>query len=132
MVENDRSWICLRRRPPSGGSGVLFIGEKGQILADYGRNCLLPEKDFEGFKRPEPFIPDSIGHHLEWIKACKTGGPTTCAFDYSGPLTETALLGNVAFRAGKKIDWNTAKLIAANCPEADAFIQHRYRAGWSL
>ncbi|MCF7765927.1 MAG: Gfo/Idh/MocA family oxidoreductase [Verrucomicrobia bacterium] len=114
------------------GSGVLFIGEKGQILADYGRNRLLPEKDFEGFKRPEPFIPDSIGHHLEWIKACKTGGPTTCAFDYSGPLTETALLGNVAFRAGKKIDWNTAKLIAANCPEADAFIQHRYRAGWSL
>jgi predicted dehydrogenase len=114
------------------GSGVLFIGKKGQLLADYGRHQLLPERDFQGFVRPTPFIPDSIGHHAEWIKACKTGEPTTCNFDYSGALTETALLGNVAYRAGCKIDWDSAKLRARNCPGADQFIQHQYRAGWTI
>ena len=66
-------------------SGVLFVGEKGTLLADYGRNVLLPEKQFEGFVRPPKSIPDSIGHHEEWIAACKTGGTTTCQFDYSRP-----------------------------------------------
>jgi predicted dehydrogenase len=113
-------------------SGVLFIGEKGTVLADYGRNMLLPEKDFADFKRPGNFIPNSIGHHLEWIEACKTGLPTTCNFDYSGALTEAALLGNVAYRAGKKLEWDAKNLRATNCPEADKYIQHQYRAGWKL
>ena len=113
-------------------SGVLFIGEKGMLLADYSRHLLLPEKDFEGFHRPAPFIRDSIGHHKEWIAACKTGGPTTCNFDYSGPLTEAALLGNVAFRVGRKLEWDYKRLKAKNCPEAEQFIQHHYREGWKI
>jgi predicted dehydrogenase len=113
-------------------SGVLFVGGKGMVLSDYGRHLLLPEKEFEGFVAPVPFIKDSIGHHKEWIEACKHGGPTTCGFEYSGPLTEAVLLGNVAFRAGKKLEWNPQLLKAANCPEADAFIQHHYRKGWRI
>ena len=113
-------------------SGVLFVGEKGRLLADYTRRQLLPEKDFEGFKPPTPFLPNSVGHHKEWIEACKTGGRTTCAFDYSGPLTETALLGNVAYRAGAKLEWDAEALRARNCPQADQFIQHRYRQGWKI
>ncbi len=113
-------------------SGVLFVGEKGRLLADYGRHQLLPERDFADFKRPEPFIPDSIGHHKEWIEAIKTGGETTCHFGYSGPLTEAALLGNVAYRAGKKLEWDAGKLEAGNCPEAEQFIRHHYRKGWKL
>ena len=113
-------------------SGVFFVGQKGSLLADYTRNQLLPEKDFADFKKPAPFIPDSVGHHKEWIEAIKTGKPTTCNFDYSGALTEAALLGNVAYRVGKKIAWDAARLKATNCPEADPYLHHQYRAGWSL
>ena len=74
----------------------------------------------EDFQRPDPFIPDSIGHHQEWIKACKTGGPTTCNFDYSGALAEAALLCNVALRTGKRLTWDPKGLKATNCPQADA------------
>jgi hypothetical protein len=93
---------------------------------------LLPEKDFAGLVAPKPFIADSIGHHAEWIQACKTGGPTTCNFDYSGALTQAALLGNVAYRVGKKIAWDSKNLRARNCPEAEEFIRHHYRAGWRI
>ncbi len=112
--------------------GVLFMGEKGMLIADYNRRALWPEKDFEAFKPPEKSIPDSVGHHKEWINAIKNGGPTTCHFDYSGPLSEAALLGNVAFRAGKRLEWDPQKLRAKNCPEADQFLQHHYRPGWKL
>lgn len=113
-------------------SGVLFVGSKGMLISDYGRHKLLPEKEFAGFTAPEPFIPNSIGHHKEWVQAIKNGGKTTCHFDYSGPLTEAALLGNVAYRAQKKIEWNSKTLRAKNVPEADQYIQHHYREGWSI
>jgi predicted dehydrogenase len=114
------------------GSGVLFLGKQGQLLADYGRHVLLPEQDFAGFVKPKPFIKDSLGHHKEWVEAIQLGGTTTCRFEYSGPLTEIALLGNVAYRVGQKLDWNFETLKAANCPKADAFLQHQYRSGWKL
>lgn len=113
-------------------AGVMFRGEKGDLLSDYGRHVLLPEEKFKDYVRPEPYIPKSIGHHKEWIQACKTGSPTTCNFAYSGTLTEAALLGNVAFRVGKKLNWDSKKLKATNCPEADEFIHHHYRRGWRL
>jgi hypothetical protein len=93
---------------------------------------MLPEKNFEGFKAPAKTIPASIGHHQEWVQAIKTGGKTTCSFDYAGTLTETVLLGNVAYRVGKKLQWDAEKLKATNCPEADQYIQREYRKGWSL
>ena len=114
------------------GSGVLFIGTKGALYSDYGSHRLLPEKDFTGFVKPAPYIPDSIGHHAEWILACKTGGVATRDFAYAGPLTEAGLLGNVAFRVGKKLDWDWKNLKARGCPEADQYIQHRYREGWKI
>jgi len=117
---------------PMPGFGVMFVGAKGQLFADYGRYKLYPEKDFADFKPPQPTIPRSIGHHAEWIKACKEGTPTTCNFDYSGALIEAVQLGNVAFRAGQRLEWDGAKLKATNCPAADNFIQREYRKGWVL
>jgi predicted dehydrogenase len=117
---------------PQWANAVLFIGSEGMLIADYGQHKLLPEEKFADFKRPEPFIPDSIGHHREWVEACKTGGQTTCNFDYSGALTEAALLCNVALRAGKKLTWDAKNLKAIGCPEADAFLRREYRKGWTL
>lgn len=117
---------------PKWDSGVLFIGEKGMVLADYGKHVLLPEKDFADYQRPEPFIPKSLGHHAEWIHACKTGEPTTCNFEYAGWLTEANHLGNVAYRVGKKLEWNPETLRADNALEADQFIRREYRKGWKL
>jgi predicted dehydrogenase len=113
-------------------SGVLFVGEEGEIIANYTNHELWPEQKFANFQRPKPFIKNSIGHHAEWLEAIRNGGTTTCHFDYGGPLTETSLLGNVAYRAQKKLEWNWRELRAANAPEADRFIQHRYRAGWKI
>jgi predicted dehydrogenase len=113
-------------------NAVLFMGSDGMLIADYGKHQLLPEEKFADFQRPDPFIPDSIGHHREWAEACKTGGPTTCNFDYSGALTEAALLCNVALRTGRKIKWDAQNLKAIGCPEADVFIQREYRNGWTL
>ncbi len=118
--------------PVQWGDGQLFVGDDGMLISDYGRHLLLPEEKFADFKPPEPFIPASIGHHAEWIQACKTGSPTTCNFDYSGPLAEAVLLGNVAFRTGRKLQWDAKNLKAANFPEADQYIRSEYRAGWEL
>jgi len=114
------------------GSGVMFVGSKGKMFADYGSYRLFPTEKFADFKPPEPTIPRSIGHHAEWIKACKDGSPTTCNFDYSGALTESVLLGTVAYRVGKKLDWDGANLRATNCPEADKYISKKYRPGWEV
>jgi predicted dehydrogenase len=133
-------WYDGIQRPPSPpgqdlqkwGIGVLFVGDKGQLLADYGRRILLPEEQYKGFKAPEPTIAPSLGHYQEWIKACKTGSPTLCNFDYSGKLVEHNLLGAVAFRVNKKLQWDSGKLEAVNAPEAAAFIRPKYRDNWTL
>ena len=117
---------------PDFGSCVLFIGSEGTLLANYGKLKLLPESKYADFKPPEPTIPNSIGHHKEWVQACKTGGETTCNFDYSGALTEAVLLGNVSYRVGSKLQWDAENLKATNCPEADKYIRREYRPGWTL
>jgi predicted dehydrogenase len=117
---------------PKWANGVLFIGVRGMLLSDYGKHVLLPEKDFKDFKAPEPSIPKSLGHYAEWIHAAKTGAPTLSNFDYAGWLTEANHLGNVAYRAGKKLEWDAALMSARNAPEAEPYLRRDYRSGWSL
>lgn len=114
------------------GAGVYFVGDEGTMFADYGSWKLFPEDKYADFKPPEQTIPNSIGHHDEWIRACKTGEPTTCNFDYSGALTEAVLLGNVSYRIGRKIEWNALELTATNAPEAENVIRQPMRQGWEL
>ena len=113
-------------------NGILFVGDKGMLLADYGKRVLLPKDKFADFKAPKPWIPKSIGHHQEWIHAAKTGAPTLCNFEYSGSLIEHNLLGSVAYRVGKKLQWDAKNLKATNAPEASKYIRREYRKGWSI
>ena len=117
---------------PAWSAGVLFMGTKGMLMANYGEHKLFPEDDFADFEPPRKWLPSTIGHHWEWIIACKTGNPTTCNFDYAGALTETVHLGNVSFRLGRKLEWDAKKLIATNCPQANQYIRRKYRKGWKL
>jgi predicted dehydrogenase len=117
---------------PRWESGVLFIGSEGMLLSSYDKHVLLPEEKFKEYRRPAPSIPPSPGHHREWLHAAKTGAPTTCHFGYSGPLTIANHLGNVAYRAGRKLEWDARALRAPNAPGADTFLGREYRKGWSL
>ena len=115
---------------------VLFVGDGGMLMTEIEvvppRFELYPREKFTGFKPPAQTIPPSMGHAREWLEACKTGRPTTTGFDYSGPLTETVLLGNVAYRTGEKLQWDAKNLKATHCPEADRFIRRENRKGWTL
>jgi predicted dehydrogenase len=115
---------------PQWPDAQLFIGDKGMILTTASKHMLLPEKDFDGFVAPAPSIPNSPGHYIEWIEACKGGPPSLANFDYAGWTTEANHLGNVAYRVGKKLQWDAARLRATNAPEADKFIRREYRKEW--
>ena len=119
-------------KPMNTGSGQLFIGKEGMIWSNYTQHCLLPQDRFADFKRPEPYIPKSLGHHAEWLNAIKTDGETTCNFDYSGALTEAVLLGTVAYRSAETLEWDAANVKVVNSEKAQQFVHKEYRKGWVL
>ena len=126
-----------RGKPVAGyeSNGSLLIGEKGALYLPgaYGDSYkMLPEKDFEGFTPPPKTLTRSPGHMKDWIEAAKNGTQACSNFGYASALTGMVLLGNLALRAGKKIEWDAAAMRAPNAPECDAFIKPEYRKGWSL
>jgi predicted dehydrogenase len=117
-------------------NGALLIGDKGKIVAGtYGENIrLLPESLMVGHKWPAQTIPRVPGNspHQDFIRACK-GGVAACSnFDVSGPFTEMALLGNVALRLGRKIEWDPVNVKCPGTPEADALLHPSFREGWKV
>ena len=115
--------------PEWGRRSQLFIGDSGMLL---GSGKLLPEEKFKDFETPPETLPRSPGHWIEWVNCAKGLGPVPGSnFQYSGWTTEANHLGNVAYRTGKKIEWDFQRLRARNAPEADPFIRRpRYRTGW--
>jgi predicted dehydrogenase len=137
------TWNDGARRPPLPddfepgrklpGQGGLYYGDKGTLLAPHmGNPRLIPEEKMKGFKLPEPFLGRGENHYQQWINACKGGPKPTADFDYSGPLSETILFGNVAARAGKKLFWDGPNLKITNAPEANKYLRREYREGWTL
>ena len=112
--------------------GILFVGEEGMLIASYSKHELYPKEKYAQVERPDRSIPDSPGHKAEWLAACKGGDAALCNFDYTGPLTETVLLGPVAYRAGQKLEWDAENLRVTNCPEANQYLRREYRKGWML
>ncbi len=134
----ELTWYDGGKRPPlqkklgmpDYPEATLFVGSKGMLIADYGRFKLYPEEKFAGVQRPR--IPAHPQHPQDWLAGCKTGSRCGCDFRYSGPLTETVLLGTVAHRAGRKIEWDAENMAVTNCPEANEFIRREYRQGWTV
>jgi predicted dehydrogenase len=116
--------------------GILFVGDRGKMLVDgWGGHSprLIPEKRMREYKRPPKTLPRSIGHHKEWLEACKRGTPTRSSFDFAGPLTEAVLLGTVCVRVGgRKLAWDSEKLEVTNVSEANKYLHYEYRKGWTL
>jgi predicted dehydrogenase len=107
----------------------LYIGDKG-VLMDY---VLIPESKRKAYGKPPQVLPRSPGQYQEWIDACRGGPPAGSDFvHHSGVLTETPLLGNVAMRAGKKIEWDGPNMKITNDEAANQYLRREYRKGWSL
>jgi len=119
------------------GHGAMFKGTKGFVIADFGSRLVLPfgdTADLTYYKRrsKDDVIPD-IGHFQEeWIDACKGNLKTSCDFEYSCNLIETMLLGLVAYRVGKKIEYDGARGRVTNSEEANNLLSRQYRQGWTL
>jgi predicted dehydrogenase len=114
------------------GIGVAFVGDGGVLVCDYGKNVLSPSEKFRDYQAPAQTIPKSIGHHQEWLKACKGDKKTLCNFDYSGKLIEHNLLGNVAHRAGRALDWDAKAFEISNDEAANQLLTKAYRKGWEI
>jgi predicted dehydrogenase len=138
------TWYDPPKKPPQLASwkleeklsheGVMFIGDKGMLYTNYGEHRLLPADQFNGFKPPATQIASSPGHQLEWVRACLKNDPTAVGapFSYGGLLTESALLGVVAFRANQPLEWDATTMRIKNAPAAEAFLDQPRRSGWPL
>jgi predicted dehydrogenase len=120
-------------------NGVIMVGDKDTLFVPmfWGRGDFLKAGKMEDLKDVPQSLPRAPGkfdkgHYQEWVDACKGGPPALSHFDYAGPMCEAMLLGNVALRAGKKIEWDARALKCTNAPEADRFVKREYRKGWSI
>jgi hypothetical protein len=108
---------------------VIYVGEKGLLMG----HRLVPETKMKSYGKPPKKLDRSLGHYKEWVDAARGGPKAGSDFvDHSGVLSEVCLLGNVALRAGKRLDWDGPNLKVTNDPAANQFLQREYRQGWTL
>ena len=116
-------------------NGVLYIGSKGKLYhsSHGGMPQLLPAELHEAAKAVLKTMERSPGHYEEWVAACKGGKRPVASFDYSGPMTETALLGVLSLRApGRRLEWDAKEQKIKNAPELNQYVHTEYRQGWTL
>ena len=113
-----------------GKGGAIYIGDKGTMFG----SRIIPEEKMKAFSRPEKTIPRVKNHHDDFFRACRGERPAASNFDFAGNLTEAALVGNVAIRAGRRIEWDGEKMKPTNCsdPAVLQVIRRQYRKGWTL
>ena len=124
-------------RPLKGeeGEGLLFIGDKGTILGNFtgGHPTLIPEAAMKTYKQPPKTLPRSPGNEREWLDACKGSKTKPGAdFEFSGRVTETLQLGNIAVRTGERLTWDRPNLKITNVASAQPYVSPERREGWSL
>ena len=112
------------------GAAVLFEGTRGRLLADYETRQLFMTDGLPVSMPDRPIRRRRTPPRRD--RACKTARADACNFDYSGALAEAVLLGNVDRAGQQRIEWDSDKLAATNCPAAAKFLRAEYRQGWSL
>ena len=133
MPKSPREYVDLNKI----GHGAMFEGSKGVLISDFTSRILLPsgdEADMTYYKpRPKEKLIPPMGSFLgEWVKACKSDLKTSCDFDYGGTLIEMMLLGLVAYRVGKKLDYDGVAGRVTNSAEGNGLLKRTYRPGWTL
>jgi predicted dehydrogenase len=119
-------------------NGVILVGDKDTLYVPsyWGKGEFVSGAKYEDFTNVAETLPKKDDfdrcHYEEWISACKGGPKAYSNFDESGPLTEMILLGNIALRAGYKIEWDAKKLKVTNDKEANRLVRKKYRKGWGL
>jgi predicted dehydrogenase len=116
-------------------NGVLFIGDKGKLMCGgWSENPrLIPETRMKEYQQPSQTIERIEGsHEADWIRACQGGEPASANFEYSGPMSEMVLMGNLAVRSGKKVEWDGENMQVTNHLELNEFVHREYRKGWTL
>ncbi|MDO9581114.1 MAG: Gfo/Idh/MocA family oxidoreductase [Bacteroidales bacterium] len=116
-----------------GREGMMFVGDKGKIIAEFrGEKPVLYIEKNKGIS-PDP-APEQAREDSNnvWIDSFRNNTQSPGSFIYTGPVTETILLGAVALRAGKKVEYDTANMKITNIPEADKYLVREYRKGWEL
>jgi predicted dehydrogenase len=114
-----------RGLPPS---GTLYVGDEGKML----ESEVLPERRAKKFASLPRTLPRRSGTWGEWIEACRGGEQAGCHFAWAGLLTEFVLLGNIAIRTGKQLEFDAVNMRITNNAEADALLREPYHNGWSL
>jgi predicted dehydrogenase len=116
-----------------GGIGCIFQGTDATLVTNYQTHELYVKgKKVPEFKRPEPSIPDSPGHIREFLDAVKSRQRTTCDVEYGHQLTKGGLLGNIAFRLGRRIYWDDTRERVLGDSVAGRMVTRRYRKPWKL
>ena len=125
--------VLKKYKIPEKRNGILFVGSRGLLYANYGE-CVLYQ---DGVAVPKPNVPAWIprceSHYLSFLNACKANDPamTKCPFSYAGRLTESVLLGTIAYRTGKKLRWDADNL-TTDVPEANELLKSVCREGWKI
>jgi predicted dehydrogenase len=116
-------------------NGVLYIGSKGKMVhsSHGGMPQLLPGALAEAARAVPKTMARSPGHYEEWVEGVKSGRQPAASFAYSGPMTETALVGVLSLRApGVRLEWDSESLKMMNAPELNRYVGAEYRKGWTL
>ena len=119
------------------GHGVMFKGSQGFVIADFDSRIILPygkvaDMTYYKPRSKDKVIPAMDHFQKEWTNACKGDLKTSCDFDYGGTLIEQMLLGLVAYRVGKKLDYDGIAGRVTNSNEANDLLSRKYRRGWTL
>ncbi len=121
-------------------NGVMLVGDDGVLLTDWDNGWrMYPEERAKEYGSPPKVLPRSVGHHEEWLNACKGGPAPGSNFGWAGPMTETVLLGNVALRPAlreeltkDKLLWDAEAMRFTNNDLANQFLSREYRDGWQV